>query len=637
MISYFLSFAWGICILVSLIGWGGAINRILFPKHRVDWGQRAAWGMAWSMCFGGVLNVTWTISQTALLIYLALGFLYWLVDVYTTRQLLINSVSEFKFERSDGVFIVGIFAVVFLNLWHYAGSVYSLTFQGLDDYHAYFVYPYKMLQMGSLGPDPFSERRLSSLGGQPFLHTLVLSVLGNENFHLIDPGVSFLISVGLLLGYFKSKNIPKQTAVLFLFIFLCIYYPLLNTSSSVTGTAMFLSLFVTLDSEAIKTSNWIPNACIVALVTAGICSLKTTYIPACAILIISSYFFYWLGARSNRRAVIYEVILSGILTFLLLLPWMISMYQSSGTLLYPLLGKGYHGSAYGSYLHKDMTLLKAIKIAIGSAINVYGISLGLLGFAILHRRTGSISGREASLSLLISAGLGIPIIAYSTGGQDSYRYSFPFVSIALIVLMIIAFTPTESGEQSKLSNTAPLLISMLVAGIMIGNNSNSLKIRYSEFAGNIKSGINNVALVSEQQIAQHIKMQQSIAEGETLLTRLEKPFLLNFKRNKIFLADWPGGSSPPPGMPLYKGSEPLADYLTSHSIKYVAYSYAKEAAYSKSFLSSQIYTDNTWLRNQADNAWDFQANLKELGNTRKRIYDDGDIFILDLSIRASQK
>ena len=90
-------------------------------------------------------------------------------------------------------------------------------------------------------------------------------------------------------------------------------------------------------------------------------------------------------------------------------------------------------------------------------------------------------------------------------------------------------------------------------------------------------------------------------------------------------------------MPLYKGSEPLADYLTSQSIKYLAYSYAKEAAYSKSFLSSQIYTENTWLRNQADNAWDFQANLKELGNTRKRIYDDGDIFILDLSSRAIQK
>ncbi len=149
MVSYFLSFAWGICILVSLVGWGGVINRILFPKHRVGWGQRAAWGMAWSMCLGGILNLTQTISQTTILIYLGLGLVYWLFDIYTTRQFFINSVSEIRLDRRDWIFIVGVFAVVFLNLWHYAGSVYSLNFQGLDDYHAYFVYPHKMLQTGS--------------------------------------------------------------------------------------------------------------------------------------------------------------------------------------------------------------------------------------------------------------------------------------------------------------------------------------------------------------------------------------------------------------------------------------------------------------------------------------------------------
>ena len=108
---------------------------------------------------------------------------------------------------------------------------------------------------------------------------------------------------------------------------------------------------------------------------------------------------------------------------------------------------------------------------------------------------------------------------------------------------------------------------MVVAGIMIGNNSNRLKDRYSGFVDNIKGGINGVSIISPQQIAQHIKMQESIPKGETLLTRLETPFLLNFKRNKIFIADWPGGASPPPGMPLFKGSEPLADYLTSQLLE----------------------------------------------------------------------
>ncbi|MBA7689424.1 hypothetical protein ES703_97931 [subsurface metagenome] len=49
MTSYFFSFSWGIGILFSLIGWGSAINRLFFPKDRTDWGQKAAWGVAFSI------------------------------------------------------------------------------------------------------------------------------------------------------------------------------------------------------------------------------------------------------------------------------------------------------------------------------------------------------------------------------------------------------------------------------------------------------------------------------------------------------------------------------------------------------------------------------------------------------------
>lgn len=637
MNSYFLSFAWGILILISLIGWGGAINRILFPKHRVDWGQRAAWGMAWSMCFGGVLNVTWTISQTTVLIYLALGFIYWLIDFYKSRKLFINSLSEIRLDRSHWLLILGIFAVVLLNLLHYAGWVYSLIFEFSDDYLAYFVYPHKMLQMGALGPDPFSERRFSGLGGQSFLHTFILSMLGNENLHIIDPGISLVISVGLLLGYFKDKNVRTEAAVLLVFIFLCIHYPQLNTSSTVTGTAMFISLFRTLDWEEMKSSPWIPNACIVALVTAGVWSLKTTLIPACVILVIASYFFYILGAKGDRRTAVSECLLAGILTLLLLLPWMIAMYQSSATLLFPLLGKGYHASAYGSYIHKNLTLVQALKVSIGSVINVYEFSLGLLGFAILRWRNWTISRREAPLSFLITAVIIMPVIGLSTGGIDSYRYGFSVISAAIIVLMAGAFAQNEVREKSKVSNTNYILVVMVVAGLMMGNSSHDLKDRYSGFVDNIKAGINGVSMISQQQIAQYIKMQESIPEGETLLTRLKKPFLLNFKRNTIFIADWPGGASPPPGMPLFKGSEPLADYLTSQSIKYVAYSYGTEGGYPATFHSKRVENPNNWVENQLNNTWEFEVNLKELGKTRKRVYDDGDIFILDLLSRTSAK
>jgi hypothetical protein len=49
MMSYLISFCYGICLILSLIGWGKALNHILFPDRRIDWGQRASWGLAFSV------------------------------------------------------------------------------------------------------------------------------------------------------------------------------------------------------------------------------------------------------------------------------------------------------------------------------------------------------------------------------------------------------------------------------------------------------------------------------------------------------------------------------------------------------------------------------------------------------------
>ena len=211
MISYFVSFSWGIWILISFIGWGTAINRLLFPQHRVDWGQRAAWGIAWSVIFGGLLNVTWTISQAAILIYICSGALYGIIDAWRNKASLANKLNQLiKACQSNKFLALGTFIALLLAFWQYAGCVYSYTFSGLDDYHAYFVFPQKMLQIGSLGADPFSDRRLlSALGGQSFLQALSFSVLDERTGYLIDPGCALLVTLGLIIGYCQRKKNQK--------------------------------------------------------------------------------------------------------------------------------------------------------------------------------------------------------------------------------------------------------------------------------------------------------------------------------------------------------------------------------------------------------------------------------------------
>lgn len=149
--SYFLSFSWGICILFSFVGWGSAINRILFHNYRIDWGQKAAWGIAFSIFVGGILNVTWAISKIVILVYLGMGFLCWLLDLFKTRLSVIGLISHHIYDcRKDKVVSIGIFTICFLAFLQYSGWVASTFFNPYDDFQTYFVFPEKMLQMGSI-------------------------------------------------------------------------------------------------------------------------------------------------------------------------------------------------------------------------------------------------------------------------------------------------------------------------------------------------------------------------------------------------------------------------------------------------------------------------------------------------------
>ncbi|MEE9370213.1 MAG: hypothetical protein V3W45_01975, partial [Sedimentisphaerales bacterium] len=180
------------------------------------------------------------------------------------------------------------------------------------------------------------------------------------------------------------------------------------------------------------------------------------------------------------------------------------------------------------------------------------------------------------------------------------------------------------------------------AGVIIGGNWNSLRwyssqAQYSKWIQNIKAGVRSIPLASDEEVFQYRRMQQSVPQGETVLTRLAKPFLLDFRRNKIFIADYPGGASPPPGMPFFRGAEALAGYLTSKSIRYVAYSYANEANFRRNQFGKRLRHPLPWIRTEARHTFDFQDNLKQLGDSRKRIYDDGDIFVLDLLYRRGPR
>ncbi len=636
---YFLSFLWGACLLFSFTGWGTALNNVLFPGARLDWGQRAAWGIAAVIFIGGILNLASSVSTGSILILTGAGLIYQALDFYRMRTSVTGPVSAYIGTcRKDRFAAFVIFLICFLAVLQYGGLVFSGFFH--DDQVAYLIFSEKMIQTGSLGSDPFSLRRVeTSLGGQAFMHAFLLGVLSRKNLFIIDPGLSVVISLGLLWGYMKrlkseNRGMPEGAALLVLLFFLLVPPPRTNTTALVLPLALFISLFRTLDWQGLENRHFAVNAFIIALLTAAVCSLKSTLIPPAAILFASTYIFYISGAKKRTKAIC-EFFTAAALTVVFLLPWMLSMYQSSGTLLYPLLGRGYHGTAYGTFPSSwaDLDISGVLEILFKYISYPFIVALALTGF-VNFRSSPSPQpggGRGAFRALVISAALGSLVVLMVTAGSFGERYLFSFLFAAVVISMINAVAAMPWNDAGRLGGSPALLILIFVTGMLLGNGWFDVRGQYWDYLHNIKSGLNNASLVPAEEVREYAEMQRAVPEGETLLARLEKSFLLDFRRNKILIADEPGGASLPPGMPFFRGSEALADYLLSKSIRYVAYSYASETGYTRRYLLGKLKGKlHPFFRATFRHTLDFQENLKRLGDTRGRIYDDGRIFVLDL-------
>jgi hypothetical protein len=642
--SYAAMFGFGIVLLGSWAGWGAAIQKLVLRRVVADRGMQAGWGLALTLLVGGLLNLTGRIAPRSILLFVTAGFALLLWDGYRDRHrlramfcLLIARLRREWLLAAAVMALSGALAVV------YAASICSTRFNDHDDLQAYFVFPAKMTQTGALGSDPYSERRIVSLGSMSFLHAIVLSVADPKYFRIVDPGISLLLSVALLAGIARVARANRWAAMLAVFLFLLIPPPAANVTSSLTGLSLFLTLFLTL----YRTSFRIPNgermaflgAVPVALTASALCSLKTTHVLAAALVIAAAYSIRGCSRR-NWSTVIGEAALVAGLTLLFLAPWMVSLYQSNGTPLYPLLGRGFHGSAYGTYWAPgvSLTLSSAIALLQPALLDLKATPLIILGVgALLRSDLGA--RRWVLVGWAVAATVSLLSIPLALGGAlETYRYSYAFLNAAIFTLIMFAF-PSSSGWRPRRRQWRRVWpVGVLAVGVLLIAHSHTVGTYCSSLLTAISQGVRDSQNphFMLRVVRRYAKMQQAIPEGATVLTRVQYPFLLDFTRNQIFIADYPGGSSPPPGIPFFRGGDRLADYLCRRPIRYVAYSYRLEAGFYDDLFRERLSPGTEpWLRLQALHTQDFQRNLAELGRTRKSVYDDGDVFVLDLSTSSN--
>ncbi len=632
---FLVGFAAGIGIIVSFAGWGWLVVRVLRIRFATGFGSKAAVGLALTSPVGAVLNWFGLISPGIVRAFVLAGILIAALSAAISVSYLRDSVvSAWAYFRPRKLMAFGLLLLVSITISKFASVVSPGGFHAQDDYHAYFVFPAKMLQTGQLGTDPFSERRIiSSLGDKYFLDTFLISFTGRfGNMRLIDEGIGYVILLFLMAEVMHRKRIPGHWAMLTLFA-VCIYpSPVSNITAIYLGVVVLVMLFDLLDRTAAQPA--LNSTALVAILLAGLCSFKTTFVPTAGIFFLS-LFFYQLFRLPDKGKTVARAGFCLMLIVILLSPWMLYSYRASGTFFYPLFGKGYHGSVYGTYLlptahmglHNFLAFLDGLSFTVGLVLAIQ-VALILVAF----RRNGD--DRLIDFIVVINLLIDFVIIGIGTGGVQMYRYSFFILyAIALFLLVQELAVFAQRSSSGKPLGFPDSFAAVLLLGMLLGTGYELFMQEQRNWRlGALEFSLSGRDIVSPAEVSAYRDLQLAVPPGQKILVRMDRNFLFDFRRNPIYVNDLPGGASLPPGIPIFKGPEALADYLVQHGIRYLAYSYGDEATFSRALFSDRLEPRvNIWIRRGAEIAFDFQDNALALGKSRKKLYDNGSMFVLDLA------
>jgi hypothetical protein len=634
--SIFLAASWGLVLIVSFVGLGRLLNRILIPAFPAGWGQQAVFGMALSVIIGGWLNLLGIISPPVVLAIVLAGLMEIASALYRQRTRIINvfqdKLQRYRENQYVPILVLCVVLLAFLKYWGAAAGAH-FSFNDMDDFTAYFAFPEKMLQTGGLGTDPFSERRLFGLGGQSFLQTFVLVLSPVGRLQVIDPGIPLLILLGIVSHACRLQRISVgKELFLLLFIVLSIS-PISNTSTGLMGTVFFASLcLIPHDAQPLR------RGFLIGLLAAALCSLKSILMPFCALAILVDGFCP-ASCVQPRRTRIACVLVTGAWTLAFMVPWMVSMWQSSHTPLYPFLGAGYHGSNQpASLAAASNTAWIAQRFATLPRLVICYPLLAMAPAMVLWRRSQPmLSGLWLATTLIV-----ILFIAILQGPAiDVCRYTFAPLS-AVTVLWMLSCMRTDQASDAQppwiQRTSSSAMLAILTAIFLLGSSWYEVchSVRSCMWAFQRLFAATDITDALE--LAQCTRAQSSLTPGATLLARTDRPYLFDFKRNHILLIDTPGGAGPPPGVPMFQGPDALAEYLLANSVRYVVYSYGNESGFRKSKYEPDLAKDlPQWTRLYIRQNLDFQNNLSILGATRHLLFDDGSMFIIDLATKTTPK
>jgi hypothetical protein len=627
--AFLLALAWSGLLLLAILGYGAALIRIL--RIRTTYALSALAGIPVVVFLGGVMNAFRLITRPMLFVFVTCG----LVAAFLLLRLKSSEArTSLPFAKKSVLAKLLLVGAVLVFSFRIAASVHDCHLQDSDDFNYYLAAPIKMLETHSFRGDTFSERRvMSSIGGNEFLDTLVLAALPAECTQMADwtIGLALLAMLAFALGREFALTEEQGYALAF---FLAITPQLrFNLTFVLLPSAIFAGL-VYLAAHEEEMPRW-PRmqALLIGGLVGAVSSMKSSYVVHGVLFLLILFAIRW-WKRSAVEAVRF-LLGASLAGLIVMLPWMIANIGTAGTMFYPLLGKGFQYSAYGHYPPPTNP-------ALGIFVRkVVPFCVPLFVLLAAEWRWGERDERPLAITALMAAALiGSLANGLATGGDSVRRYNYPCI-LPAITLAYILFARRRNMARSvmkwRVLEAAAAGFALLVA---INTGTTKFTSEYKGTWDGLKASLTDYRATTATTRARYASLQGAIPAGSDALTSISDPFLLNFARSNILIADWPGAASPRPGWPLWENADALAKFLLDHGIRYLIYGYNDcgadvtgcHAMLDREQAQRRVDRNVTqWLREEAAVGYDARHQYEALGRSRRRIYDDGKIYILDLT------
>jgi hypothetical protein len=615
--NFFQILLWAAFLSIGYYGWGGlvltALSRSEFSE--LGWAARTALGMCASALLGSVLMV-FRFANTAGLMALALvGFCFGAFYIFEKiSKALLSEKKPVKGkkaeqEKPDLGWLFLLIPGLFTALAFATAIFWPLQYDPNDDWIGYLSFPEILLQTGTL-IEPFSQRRIMGLCGQSILLAQIMIVASPESAHLLDRGFGVVLLFGLLVEATRQTNLRWQwLRALVILAAVTASVPRINTGSSQLGIALILALVLVVSKlQEVKTWSWWQSL-VPALVLAGASSLRPTYAMAGGGILI--FYILWCTVSAppkDRVARLMPLIQTGALTLALLIPLMISSWESSRTPMFPFF-KGHAVEKY-LYFNSGEGFLTDARIAL-EYMATPEIGVMLAGLVLAFFLSGET--RRLAVCVAFTALLMVFLSTAKTSGtakswvMDLYRYSFPLAAFGLYWVLAKFVEMNPGGKWFRHPALAGVALLVFWSAQLVPA-AKEVQVQW-QVLGKLNEGF-------KFQVAQlkpfYKQLQVQVPRGEKIFAVVDAPYLLDYNRNMIHNIDMIGFATVPPGMPFGKGPEALKKYLLDLGYKYILCVDFNNAVflYSRQAMSNHQRPEyKEWAKNVSV---DFMDNMDEI-------------------------